>query len=68
MGYGLKGIEYAFYKAGAISVRTIHVIHHAVISGLTVYDLCIDATMAGIMPSELLSESWLRHAALVRED
>lgn len=54
-------------QAGAVSVQTIHVIHHAVMSGLTIYDLCIDATIAGLMPSELLSESWLRHAALIRE-
>ncbi len=56
-------------NSGAIVVQhAVHIIHHAVISGLTVHDLCVDATIAGLMPSELLSESWLRLAASARED
>lgn len=56
-----------FYKRGQ-PVHTIHIIHHAIMSGLTVHDLCIEATMSGITPSELLSESWLRLVALASED
>jgi len=54
--------------AGAIAVHTIHVIHHAVISGLTVHDLLVEATLMGAMPSELLNESWLRLAASASAD
>ena len=54
--------------AGAIAVHTIHVIHHAVMSGLTVQDLLVEASRMGAMPSELLNESWLRLAALASGD
>lgn len=52
---------------GATAVHTIHVIHHAVMSGLTVRDLCIQATTGGVTPSELMTEAWLRLAASIRE-
>lgn len=53
---------------GATPVHTIHVIHHAIMSGLCVSDLLNDAAALGIMPSEILTESWLRRAASTSED
>jgi hypothetical protein len=66
-GLWSRGVRKFVLILGA-PVHAIHVIHHAVMSGLTVHDLCVQATRKGAMPSELLSEAWLRLAASACED
>lgn len=57
-------------NSGAVvvhAIQAISVIHHATMSGITVRDLCAQAASLGTMPSELLTEAWLRLAASRRE-